>query len=217
MKGKRKHEDVPEASPDRQQKADGRQGEGGEAAIAANTTPEAGTVGEAGGLVVETEVERLRAALAAMENRCVRLQADFSNHRTRTLKERDDVWRRAHAELIEELLPALDHMDLALDAAAARPDGKSFQEGFRIVRDQLAAALGKFGLAGFDVVGEEFDHNRHEAIAHTPSQEVEENRVLAQTRKGYLLGERLLRPAQVVVSSGPADASAGQPAMEGEG
>jgi molecular chaperone GrpE len=142
----------------------------------------------------------------AHDERYLRLRADFENFRARMLREKTELYRRANEDLMLELLPVMDHMDLALQAAEQhRADGDPgpLIEGFAMVRDQLLGALGKFGLAPVEADGETFDPNLHEAISHIASQDVSENGVVAQTRRGYKLGDRLLRPAQVAVSSGP--------------
>jgi molecular chaperone GrpE len=141
-----------------------------------------------------------------LDDRYLRLRADFENFRSRMLREKTELYRRANEDLMLDLLPVLDHMDLALQAAEQhRADGDPgpLIEGFGIVRDQLMGALGKFGLAAVDAEGQTFDPNLHEAISHLVSDTVPENGVIAQTRRGFKLGDRLLRPAQVAVSSGP--------------
>lgn len=140
---------------------------------------------------------------AVLKDRLLRLQADFENFRKRTARERADIYKRANEGLMEELLPVIDHMALALQAAKTGDDVDAFVEGFRLIQSQLCEALRKFGLEAVDAVGKPFDPNLHEAIAHQPSDEFEENVVIHQTRGGFTLGGRLLRAAQVVVSSGP--------------
>lgn len=150
-----------------------------------------------------------------LENRYLRLQADFDNYRKRAVREKGELWQRAHAEVIEELLPVLDHMDLAIEAAVKHQADAAFMEGFRLVRDQLRATLGKYGLEAQDVEGQPFDPNAHEAVMHVPSADVADHHVVQEVRKGYTLKGQLLRPAQVVVSSGPAEEEA-QTAEKGE-
>jgi molecular chaperone GrpE len=145
--------------------------------------------------------------IAALNNRLLRLQADFDNFRKRSLREKDELYRLANQDIMQELLPVLDHLDLALKAVADHGDDQAFVEGVKLVAEQLLSALGKFGMTPVDAAGEEFDPNLHEAISHLPSEDVVENRVIEQVRRGYQLGDRLLRPAQVVVSSGSASAT----------
>ena len=138
----------------------------------------------------------------------MRLQADFDNFKKRTLRERNETYRRANEDLMEEVLPVMDHMELALEAAAQHNADEAMVEGFRLVSEQLRAALAKFGLTPIDATAAEFDPNLHEAISHLPSPDVAENHVIAMTRRGYKLGDMLLRAAQVVVSSGDPSAPA---------
>jgi molecular chaperone GrpE len=153
-----------------------------------------------------------KESAAALQDRLLRLQADFENFRKRALREKRELARQANEDLVQELLPVLDHLDLAIDAASEHAGGAAFLEGFRLVSDQLLAALARFGVTPVDGTGETFDPNRHEAVSHLASDEVPENKVITQVRRGYSLGDKLLRAAQVVVSSGPVDkGTAGKP------
>lgn len=140
----------------------------------------------------------------AVDDRYLRLQADFDNYRKRVLREKDEIYRRANQDIMEELLPVIDHIGLAFGSAGESHQHDPVVEGFRLVADQLMGVLSKFGLSPIETEGQEFDPNLHEAILHMPSPDVAENLIVSQVRCGYRLGERLLRAAQVVVSSGPA-------------
>jgi molecular chaperone GrpE len=135
----------------------------------------------------------------------LRLRADFDNFRKRTRREKEEWTQRCLENLCEDLLTVLDHFDLGLENS--REVDAETLKGFQMVRGQLGSVLGKYGLS--PVVAEKgpFDPNLHEAITHIPSPEVPEGEVVAMTRKGYQLGARLLRPAQVVVSAGGGDES----------
>lgn len=144
-------------------------------------------------------------AKESLEDCLLRLQADFDNFRKRTLREKNELYQRANEDIIAELLPVLDHVDLALKAAVEHEAPNAFIEGLRLVSEQMLSALRKFGLTALDAGAcQEFDPMRHEALSHIASDEVGQNMVLAQVRRGYMLGTKLLRSAQVVVSSGPA-------------
>jgi len=151
---------------------------------------------------------RARAEQAAKEDkdsisdRLLRLQADFENFRKRTLREKNELYRCANEDLVQELLPALDHLNLALAAANTYSAHEPVVEGFKLVSEQMMSVLGKFGLIPVDAEGVEFDPGRHEAISRMASDAVPENTVITQVRRGYMFGDRLLRAAQVVVSSG---------------
>jgi molecular chaperone GrpE len=148
------------------------------------------------------------AKRAAFDDRLLRLQADFDNYRKRVQRERQEIVQRANEELIADLLPTLDHLDLAITAATTHGTDQVFVQGFQIVSDQFRAALKRFGLEHVDAHGQTFDPRMHEAISFVPSTEVPESTVIQQTRRGYRLGTKLLRPAQVMVSSGAPPAQA---------
>lgn len=140
------------------------------------------------------------------DDRLLRLQADFDNYRKRMMREKADIYRRANEDIMEELLPVLDHLELALTAVGASEKLDSIAKGFKLVGEQLISVLNKFGLTPIETDGVAFDPNVHEAVLHMPSTEVPENAIISRTRAGYMLGGQLLRAAQVVVSSGaPAD------------
>lgn len=143
----------------------------------------------------------------ALEHRLLRLQADFDNYRKRTLRERMEWGDRAVESLVQEMLTVLDHYEIGLKVAEKHHTDKAVLDGFRLVYDQLLSVLGKVGLTPIDAEGALFDHNEHEALTHMPSEEHPADQVIAQTRRGYRLGHKLLRAAQVVVSSGPANPS----------
>lgn len=152
--------------------------------------------------------------LPAIDDRLLRLQADFENFRRRSQRERAEIATQANENLIKELLPVLDHLDLALDAAAQHGAGGPVIEGFKLVSEQLLNVLAKAGLTPLDATDQEFDPQKHEAISHVVSETVPSNRVIMQVRRGYMLGSRLLRPAQVIVSQGPAEPGAEVPAED---
>lgn len=140
-----------------------------------------------------------------LKDRLLRLQADFDNYRKRMDREKKDWIAFASEKLVLELLPVLDHFELGLADSAKNDAPAAFVEGFQLVCNQLRAALEKAGVQAIDAEGAAFDPHVHEAITHLPSDDVPADHVVAQTRRGYKLGDKLLRAAQVVVSSGPAD------------
>jgi molecular chaperone GrpE len=126
-----------------------------------------------------------------------RTQADFENYRKRMARENAAAAGRGAAKLAKELLPALDHLELALKAADAEQE---VVKGFAMVRDELNAALGRAGIQSFSPQGEPFDPNEHEAMAQQPSEEVESGTVLEVYQQGYRVNGAVLRPARVVVA-----------------
>ncbi len=139
-----------------------------------------------------------------LKDRLLRLQADFDNYRKRIDRERKDWAVFANEKLLGDLLPALDTFDLGLANGEKAGAPSALLEGLRLVRTQFETALAKSDVTPIDAENQPFDPNLHEAITHMPSPDIPEGTVLAQTRRGWKMGDKLLRPAQVVVSSGPA-------------
>lgn len=145
--------------------------------------------------------------VAVFRDRLLRLQADFDNYRKRVQREKAEWSVSANEALFRELLPVVDHYELGLKNAADHNADPGVQDGFRMVYDQLIGALRKSGLTPVDAAaGGSFDPASQEAVAHVPSNDQPADAILAQTRRGWQLGERMLRPVQVVVSSGPGPA-----------
>ena len=134
----------------------------------------------------------------------LRLQADFDNFRKRTQRERGELFQLANETLFLEMLPVIDHFEMGFKSAESHQTDSSVVEGFRIVYNQLLDVLKKFNVTAIEAIGESFDPHRHEAILHMASDKPAET-VIEQVRRGYLMGDKLLRAAQVIVSSGAAE------------
>ncbi len=144
---------------------------------------------------------------AAPDDRLLRLAADFENYKKRVAREREEYVRGANERLIAELLPILDDLERALDAAAEHQEAQ-LEEGVRLVHRSLATLLERYGVKPIATEGK-FDPHVHEALLSQPS-EAEEGSVIDVIQKGYTLGERVVRPARVVVAAAPpADGSDG--------
>jgi molecular chaperone GrpE len=139
------------------------------------------------------ELQALRAELDERTNDLQRLSAEFANYRKRVERDRALVVEQATGGVLAALLPVLDDLDRARDHG-------DLVGPFGTVADQLITALSKFGLTPFGSKGDRFDPTRHEAVAHLTSAEVTEPTCVDVMRRGYLLGERLLRPALVAVA-----------------
>jgi molecular chaperone GrpE len=126
-----------------------------------------------------------------------RTKADFENYRKRMARENAVAAERGAAKLAKELLPALDHLELALKAAEGHQD---VIKGFALVRDELLAALAKSGIQSFSPAGEPFDPNEHEAMAQQPADDAESGTVLEVYQQGFRINGQILRPARVVVA-----------------
>jgi len=127
-----------------------------------------------------------------------RLAAEFENYKKRTAREQASLSTRATERLVKELLPIVDDLERALEAAEEHEEAK-LEEGVRLVHRQLAAALQREGLAEIETSGK-FDPHVHEALLSQPS-DADEGNVIEVLQKGYRLGDRVLRPARVVVSA----------------
>lgn len=138
---------------------------------------------------------------AKLRDRLVRLQADFDNYRKRIARDHAEMVSRANADLLEALLPVLDHFGHAEASMEkdARSDIAAYLQGFRLVRDELVRVLDSFGVKPIEAVGRPFDATVHDALSIMPSETAEPGTVLFEIRKGYTLNGRVLRPAQVVV------------------
>jgi molecular chaperone GrpE len=126
-----------------------------------------------------------------------RVAADFENYRKRAARDQESLVARAHERLVKELLPVLDDLERALEAAAEHEEVK-LEEGVRLVHRELRDALSKEGLVEIETNGR-FDPHVHEALLSQPSQE-DDGSILEVIQKGYRLGDRVLRPARVVIS-----------------
>ncbi len=150
-----------------------------------------------------TELEKAQAEATQIQARYLRSVADMENYRKRLAREKKEVIRNATADVIESILPVLDNMKLGLQAATNHPEAKEVTIGFKMVDDQLRKLLSEQGLEELIPDGNPFDPNLHECIAHQPSDKVEEDKVIQTVRAGYRLNDRLIRVANVIVSSGP--------------
>lgn len=154
---------------------------------------------------VANDLTAARLEAAANHDRYLRSVADLENFRRRTVREKDELRQFAGSRVLEDLLPVLDNLGLGL-AAARQPgaDLKTLTDGIEMVSTQFKSALSSHGLKEINPLGQAFDANLHESISAQPSKEVPEGHVVNVVRNGFSLNGRLLRPASVVVSSGPA-------------
>lgn len=154
---------------------------------------------------LETQLAAAKAEAAANLDKFMRTAADLENFRRRTMREKDDLRTTATGRVLEDIFPVLDTLALAIQAAKQpNADLKSLVDGVDMVLSQLKTALSNHGLKEINPAGQPFDPHQHEAISHQPSKTVKEENVINVVRTGYSLNGRLLRPASVVVSSGPA-------------
>src|ERR671925_453568 len=158
--------------------------------------------------VEQLELEALRAENEELIDSLQRLKAEFDNYRKRAARDQESLVARAHERLVKELLPVVDDLERALQAAEEHEEAK-LEEGVRLVHRALAEALSREGLEEVPVDGK-FDPHVHEALLSQPS-DADEGSVIDVVQKGYRLGDRVLRPARVVVA-GPKEEPSGDAA-----
>jgi len=146
----------------------------------------------------------LQADLDRFRDLALRSQADFENYKKRSAREKEEAIKYANSSLLERLVGIIDNFELGLAAAKEQGAHSPIYSGMVLVQKQLSDLLAENGLQLIEAGGKTFDPNVHEAIGHEPSDRVPEGIVVRQTRRGYRLKDRLLRPAKVVVSSGRA-------------
>jgi len=141
--------------------------------------------------------------------RLLRLRADFENFKKRMEREREDYSRQATASLVARLLPVLDNLERALDAARqGRGNGDAFQNGVALIQRQLLDELRREGLRAVESVGQSFDPTIHEAVATDGQSTLPSNTVVEELQRGYYFDDRLLRPALVRVAVGESQCEA---------
>jgi len=143
----------------------------------------------------------LEQKVAELQDKLLRMQAEFDNSRKRLQRNKEEAIRFANEMLLGDLLTVVDNFELGLQATETATDPKSIALGMQMVKTQLQRFLSDSGVQEISAIGQKFDPHLHEAIARVESKEHAEGIVLAQKRKGYKLRDRLLRPAMVTVSA----------------
>lgn len=166
--------------------------------------PMESTHGEISELMAKLDEATAEAAQAREAH--LRCLADLENVRRRAARERDEARRLAAAAVIEDFLPVLDNFSLGLQSAQAHEGGAVFAQGFAMILGQFRQLLSQHGVEEINPQGQPFDPNAHESISQVADARVPEGHVVSVQRVGYRMGERLLRAASVVVSSGPGSA-----------
>lgn len=149
----------------------------------------------------QKEVETLKQERDGLYDRLLRKQAEFENYKKRLEREKAEFAQFASSELMRELLTTVDSFELAIRNASSEGQGsENMLHGFELIYKHLQDTLGRFGLKAVEARGQKFDPNFHQAVSTEATNEVEENTVIDEMRKGYLLNGRLLRPAMVSVA-----------------
>jgi len=147
--------------------------------------------------------EQLRRELDEKQDRLLRALAEMDNMRRRAQRDREDYTRYATESLIRDLVPVLDNFDRALEAARGNVEAAKVVEGVELIQRELLRVLERAGLKRYSALGQPFDPTRHEATARVVSPQASPNTVVAEIVPGYLLHDRVLRPAQVAVAVAP--------------
>lgn len=180
---------------------------------------EAATSAATDGAAADERIAELEAAVAEANDRALRTLAEFDNYRRRSVREREDAGSRGAADVLRELLDVADNFDRALEHAGDDVP-KPFLEGMDLVARGLHELLDRKGVARMDAEGRPFDPELHDALTRAPVEGVAPNTVLQVVQPGYLLNDRVLRPAKVIVAAPavPVDApTADAPAAEDGG
>lgn len=158
---------------------------------------------DAGDLTADQEMELVRSQIAESRDKMLRAQAELDNYRKRARRELEDERKYAEIDLLRDLLPVLDNITRAVDAAEKKADAASLLEGVKMVRQQLSSLLERHHCKTISAEGQQFDPAHHEAVMQQPSADKPENTVLNVVQTGYQLHDRVVRPAQVIVSKQP--------------
>jgi molecular chaperone GrpE len=155
---------------------------------------------EAGAAAATTDpVQVLQQERDALQDRLLRTAAEFDNYRKRVDRERRDLSEFAAADVLLELLPIIDNFERALQAPAPA-EAESFRTGIEMIHRQMVDLLRKRGAKPIEALGADFDPNFHQAVIHESSADHREGEVMQELQRGYMLGDRLLRPAMVKVA-----------------
>ena len=148
----------------------------------------------------------LEDQLRQAEERILRTAADAENFKRRLQREKEEQIRYANETFMRQLLPVIDNLERALQHSATAPNQESLLEGVNMTLKGFIETLSRFGCTVLETIGKTFDPNFHEAVSQEESSKVEPNTVLKELQKGYMLKERLLRPAMVIVSKPASEA-----------
>ena len=149
---------------------------------------------------LEAELKERVAEVEALNDRLLRLHAEFENYKKRMARERSEFVKFANEALILEFLPVLDSLERALATARSAAEAQAVAEGLEIILRLFQTTLEKVGVKVIEALDREFDPNLHQAVAQVESPDGRDNIVMEEVRKGYLLEGRLLRPSMVKVS-----------------
>ena len=141
--------------------------------------------------------------IAHLRDSYARALADFDNYRRRAAREKEEIRKFANQNLLEDIIPMLDNLGIGLTTAEKHPEATPVTEGFKMIANQLKNVLEQHGLREINPIGEPFDPNAHESVSQVPHETIPDHHVATVLRIGYRLHDRLVRPASVILSTGP--------------
>lgn len=162
-----------------------------------NGAPDAG-----GDTLAAADTSELQKQRDQYYDMLLRKSAEFDNYRKRVERERQTLADAAAASIIEELLPLVDDLERALKADAGTDATEAYRKGVELIHRQLLDVLRKRGVRPIEVLGADFDPHYHQAVSHEAAEGRRDNEIIEEFRRGYMLGDRLLRPAMVKVAKG---------------
>lgn len=165
-----------------------------------NGAPDAG--GATPSPAAATDTAELQKQRDQYYDQLLRKSAEFDNYRKRVERERQTLADAAAASIIEELLPLVDDLERALKADTGTEATEAYRRGVELIHRQLLDVLRKRGVRPVEALGAEFDPHYHQAVSHEPVDGQRDNEIIEEFRRGYMLGDRLLRPAMVKVAKG---------------
>ena len=148
---------------------------------------------------MKSEFQKMTEALQKQKDILLRTVAEYDNFRKRTEREKRTIYADATADAVKEILPIADSLEFAVKAQDGATE--EYQKGLEMVNKQFQTALAKLGVTAVGAPGDEFDPNLHNAIAHIEDETTAENTIVEVFQKGYLLGEKVIRPAMVKVAN----------------
>jgi len=179
-----------------------------------NTISELDDQNSTSGSVSSATAEELQATLAlrteefqGLQDKYLRLLAEFENYKKLAQRDRSEASKFANENLLRDLLPIIDNLERAVKAATGAPSGEGLIRGVELTLKQFTEMLAKYGVQAVPSVGGPFDPARHQAVARVETGDVPDNHVNDEFQKGYLLHDRILRPAMVSVATAPKDST----------
>jgi len=152
---------------------------------------------------IKKDLEEKDAKIKALEDRILYLQADFENFKKIKIKEKQETLKFGNENLIKQLLPVLDNLELAIQHSEDTEDYKNIHDGVKLILNEFLKVLEKAGVKPVEAVGQKFDPNFHEAMFQEEHEDMEPDTVVSEFQRGYILNDRLIRPSRVGVSKKP--------------